>query len=346
MERLGLRGGGARWAEGLDVLGPPAFDVALPSVGAARELLLDRLQVAPDDAADVLSSLPSPDRTPEWWWLLERSVHRLTSSMGDSSHPHYPWPDWVGSGAVSLSRRCFMPHVFLATLPHTREWHRALGIPDDVSWASLVDLGRHMAIHRRSYGAAGVDAAWWLSLCLRGEAFDLGRLQFTHFRLGESDDTPAWYPWTEAESLGEGFRRGDACVAVHIPESGPMTPAACDESFGQAADFFVRYFPVAGQRRRLATCWSWLLDDQLSDWLPEESNIMRFQHRFELVPGWLRSENALTFVFRRPLPSTGVTREFLDSLPARTTLERAIVSHLRAGGEWRSRSGWVDLSAW
>jgi hypothetical protein len=345
LNRLGLRGDEARWVERLDAVGPPPFEVTLPDVAAAGELFA-RLQLAAADAAAVASSLPSPHRTPEWWWLLERSVHRLTISMGDPSRSHGDWPHWVGpEEAVPLDRRCFMPHVFLATVPHTRTWHRALGIPDDVSWASLADLGRHMAIHRRSYGAAGVDAPWWLSLCLRGEAFDLGRLQYTPFELGNSDDSPRWYPWEEAEAMGEGFRRGDACVGVHIPESGPMTPEACDASFRQAGEFFARYFPVRGQSRRLATCWSWLLDDQLADWLPAESNIMRFQHRFELVPGWSRSDNALTFVFRRPLPPDGVTEEFLDTLPVRTALERAIVAHLKAGGEWRTRCGWLDLSA-
>jgi hypothetical protein len=345
VERLGLGGGGVRWAEGLDALGPPPFDVALPGGDAVGELLA-QLNVDPADAADVLASLPSPDGWPEWWWLLERSVHQLTSSMGDPSQSHGGWPDWIGSEqAVPLARRCFMAHVFLATVPHTRVWHLARGIPDDTSWASLQDLGRHMAIHRRTYGATGVDAAWWLSHCLRGESFDLGRLQFTYFELAHGDDTPWWYPWDEAETLGEGFRQGDACIGVHIPESGPMTPEACDESFGQAAAFFPRYFPVPSQSRRLATCWSWLLDDELGNWLPEESNIMRFQRRFELVPGGMPTNDALKFVFRTPIPSEGVNEQFLASLPVRTTLERAIIAHLRASGQWRSCSGWVDLSA-
>jgi hypothetical protein len=346
VERLALHGGGARWAEGLDAIGPLQIDVALPG-GAATERLLERLQVDRADAADVLASLPSADRTPEWWWLLERSVQRLTGALGDPGQLHFGWPDWVASKpAVPLARRCFMAHVFLATVPHTRAWHLARGIPDDVSWASLVDLGRHMAIHRRAYGSTGVDAAWWLSLCLRGEAFDLGRLQFNYFTLGEGDETPPWYAWDVAAGLGEGFRLKDACVGVHIPESGPMTPESCDESFRLAAEFFDRHFPLPGQSRRLATCYSWLLDDQLAAWLPEDSNIVRFQQRFELVPGSLGGDDsALSFVFRKDLPREGATTEFLDALPARTTLERAIVSHLRAGGQWRSRTGWADLSA-
>jgi hypothetical protein len=64
------------------------------------------------------------------------------------------------------------------------------------------------------------------------------------------------------------------------------------------------------------------------------------------VPGSLGGDDsALSFVFRKDLPREGATTEFLDALPARTTLERAIVSHLRAGGQWRSRTGWADLSA-
>ncbi len=342
--RLGLRGGGARWAERLDALGPPTFDVVLPE-GDAAGALLTRLEVDPADAAAVLASLPSPERDPERWWLLERSVHRLTSEMGDPSRSHFDWPDWIGTeDAVPLERRCFMAHVFLATVPHTRAWHAARGIPDDLSWASLADLSRHMAIHRLAFGAAGVDAAWWLSHCLRGEAFDLGRLQFTYFGLGESDGSPGWYPWDEAEARGVGFRRGDACVGVHIPESGPMTPDACEESLRRAAAFFPRYFPAAGQSRRLATCWSWLLDDELGNWLPEDSNIMRFQRRFELAPGGVPTDDALKFVFRVRIPLEGVSAPFLDSLPARTTLQRAIVAHLRAGGRWRSCAGWLDLS--
>ena len=82
-----------------------------------------------------------------------------------------------------------------------------------------------------------------------------------------------------------------------------------------------------------------MLDDQLADWLAPESNILRFQRRFELVPGSIvNDEGILRVMFRVPDPLGQ-----LDSLPQRTRLERAVVSHLKAGGHWRSRSGWVDL---
>ncbi|MGD1011568.1 MAG: acyltransferase domain-containing protein [Acidimicrobiales bacterium] len=327
------------WAKDLEALGEPPYEVTLPAPPEAMEIL-ERLGVPELDAAEVVSTLPWSTSSPEWWWLLERSTLALTQAMDNPDISHFNVPSWVGPDrAYPLQRRCFMAHVFLAVMPHTRAWHRARGIADDISWASLADLGRHMEIHRRMYGSTGVDAAWWLTMSLRAEAFVLGRLQFNWFHLGVGPDVPWWYPPAETEARGEGFRMGDVCVGVHIPESGPITPAACDESLAMAKAFFAQHLRLTDQTRRLGVCWSWLLDDQLAQWLPEQSNIVQFQRRFELVPGALDDDEAiLEFVFRVPDPL-----DHLDVLPQRTTLERAVVAHLRAGGHWRSRSGWVDL---
>jgi hypothetical protein len=119
---------------------------------------------------------------------------------------------------------------------------------------------------------------------------------------------------------------------VHIPEAGPLTPAACDASLRTARPFFEAHFPE--HPFRVATCTSWLLDDQLADHLPATSNIVRFQRRFELVPGALDSDDAFDFVFRRP-------ESAIDELAPRTTLERAIVGHVRGGRRWRLRTGWL-----
>ncbi|MGH9169798.1 MAG: acyltransferase domain-containing protein [Acidimicrobiales bacterium] len=344
-ERLGLDAADRYWVAGLDAAGAPFCGVRIPDAVESAATLA-RIGVAEADAADVIATLPSPVRDPEWWWLLERSVHKIVSEMGEPDKLHVGWPDWTAATpGRPLGQRCFMAHVYLATLPYLGAWHVAHGIPEEVSLASFADLARHMAIHRRVFGEAGVDASWWLTLSLRGEAFDLGRLQFTYFRLGHGDQAVWWYPPEAAAALGSGFLHGDSCIGVHIPEGRPMTPEACDESFALAAAFMQRYFPPpAGQQRRVATCWSWLLDDQLADILPASSNIVRFQRRFELVPGWVPGDESVAeFVWRRQLPSQGPTPEWLDTLPQNTRLERALVAHLRDGGHFRVRSGWLDL---
>jgi hypothetical protein len=130
---------------------------------------------------------------------------------------------------------------------------------------------------------------------------------------------------------------GDFALNVHIPDFlGPITPAACDRSLARAREFFARHFPE--ETYRVATCHSWLLDPQLAEYLPKDSNIVRFQDRFRFAYEKKEAEDDVPvgFVFGDPeLP--------LDGLPRRTTLERAIGDHLRAGRHWYSGHGWFEL---
>ncbi|HEV8064460.1 MAG TPA: acyltransferase domain-containing protein, partial [Acidimicrobiales bacterium] len=265
------------WVRSLADVGPPPFGLALPPPSQAS-LWLAELGVERQDAADIVATMPSPGTDRAWWWLLERSVHRLANEMGDPEPWHVSWPDWTAAVAGrTLAQRCYMAHVYLAMLPVTRAWHASRGVPPEVSQSSFADLARHLAIHRRIFASTGIDNAWWLSLSLRGEVYDLGRLQFTYFNFGSGDQTIWWYPPDEAAERGPGFLAGESCIGVHIPDGSPLTPQACDESFRLAAEFMPVHFPPpAGQERRLATCWSWLLDDQLAAMLPSDSNIVKF----------------------------------------------------------------------
>ena len=138
-----------------------------------------------------------------------------------------------------------------------------------------------------------------------------------------------------AAHVADAFREGEPTLGIHIPESGPLTPEACDDSLAQARPFFSRHFPETPTR--LAICTSWLLDPQLAEYLAPDSNIVRFGRRFTLVgDGYDGDADVLRFVFHRIAPR-------IDDLPQRTTLERAIVAHLRAGKHWRNRTGWVEL---
>ncbi len=335
-EELGLESGspGLWWLRELDELGAPPPELApaelTPAVAAER---LELLGVPEPDAADVLATLPVPGDA--MWWCLERGVHRLTSTMGDPDAYRGIWPSFEGPG-FPLRLRCHVVHVALVVLPFTLAYWERLGIPPDIAVDSLADVSRHMEIHRRMHGTTGIEASWWITLSLRGEIVDLGRLQFNRFTLNVGDESPLWYPEDEAERRGPGFRGGDPCLGVHIPDGPPLGPEAVEDSLRRAGAFFRQYYPV--DQRRVATCLSWLLDDQLSEHLPAGSNIMQFQRRFELVPGWYDGDgNVLQFVFRVSADHP------LDDLPQRTTLERAVVSHLRAGRHWRVRTGWLDL---
>jgi len=322
------------WLRELEAAGPPPGGIELPT-GDELIATLQKLGVADLDLDAIVHAAPAPGRTPEVWWLLERSAHRAIRSVGHTNEANGPWPELPAS--TGAEGRCFWIYSYLATVPYIRRWHVERAIPDDVSWATLADLGRHVARYRRRRGVTGLgrDSTGWLSLHLSGDLYALGRLQFNLYRLRTGPGGPRfWYAEGDTRATEPGFRVGDPALGMHIPEAGPLTPEACDASLQWVRTFFPRYFPE--HTFRLVTCTSWLLDDQLADYLPPTSNMVRFQRRFELLPGAVEyDDDTFWFVFHQP-------PEAIDRLQPRTTLERAIVAHIRAGHHWRVRTGWLE----
>ena len=184
-------------------------------------------------------------------------------------------------------------------------------------------------------GRGGLATPGWLSTHFRGDLYELGRLQFQRTRI----------PVHRVRTVFPDATGELAALNVHIPATGPLTPQACDDAFTRAAGFFARHFPEDGHR--YTVCTSWLLDPQLTAYLPADSNIIGFQQRFQPVPDDEPTDDAgddaavLDLVFhRRPAP---LHRAELDALPQDTTLQRAIVGHLRAGRHWHFRTGWCPL---
>jgi GNAT domain-containint protein/N-acyltransferase family protein len=290
--------------------------------------IFERLAIGEQDQQEILAAWPSPERDREIWRSLERAYEVLVNDLGGLEVlrlPGAPAPSGARTPSAVEStplERYFFVYVFLAALADVRRFHVKRRIPDDVSWATLSDLGRNLVRDRQLLGDGGLRTSGWLTLHFRGSIFELGRLQFNRMKV-------------RAAHVADAFLEGAPALGIHIPESGPLTPESCDDSFAQAQLFFARHFPETPTR--LGICNSWLLDPQLADYLEPESNIMRFQRRFTLVgEGHDGDADILRFVFHRLTPN-------IDDLPQRTTLERGIVAHLREGKHWRSPTGWLEL---
>jgi hypothetical protein len=330
--RLNLPHDLAAWLDSLEAVGPPPVPLDLPRGDAAR-VLLTRLGVNESDVSSIVESLPTAEKQPELWWLLERACHQVLSQIGDwdagSFLPVLP-------KELGIQGECLWIFVFLATAEAIHRWHARQGISDEISWATLADLGLNVARNRRRRGVSGLEFPTWLGLHWRGVLYALGRLQFNPFALRTGPAGPLfWYEGAALEAMSTAFQPGPPVLGVHVPAGSPLDPAACDASFQAAASFFPRFFPQHASR--LAVCTSWLLDEQLADYLPAESNIVRFQRRFELVPGAREDDDGLfLWVFDR-VPAA------LDELQPRTELERTIVRHVRDGHHWRMRTGWLEI---
>lgn len=299
----------------------------LPDADELAEVLVE-LAVPHEDVNELVRMGRRVMDDPELRRFLEHSVDELVRGLGEAEDPVVlPDLDWP-AGAL---QRCFPAYVFVAALPHARAYHRARGIPADVSRRTFADLGRNMAVHRRRYGRAGVQSPRWLTRHFRGELYQLGRLQFERMRYG---------PWNRRAlaAAGPDIASGTPCLSLHVPDFlGPLSPQSCDRSLALAAEFFPRHFPE--EPYQVALCHSWLLDPQLKAYLPADSNIVRFQERFRLAPedGQPEDSEPLQFVF-------GDAELPVDSLPRRTVLERAVGDHLRAGGHWYIGRGWFPLT--
>jgi hypothetical protein len=301
-----------------------ADDVVVPDATTARTRL-DALGVTPAVADHVVDVLPAIARDPNAWWLVTRCTTQLAERV---DAPVFVRPRWP---SLELADDALAPYVyvvaFLLAVPGIERWYRDRGVDDSIMWRTLSDLGVRMRIRARTRGRPGLDTEQrWLTQHFTAQLFQLGRLQFNR---------DGWYYAPELAPLVPLTASGARAVGVHIPEGGPLDPASCDASFAAAVQFFRRYFGSDGFG--VAVCTSWLLDEQLAGYLPADSNIVRFQRRFRTLPRSTPGyEDVRRFVFdeRDPLH---------PDVAARTQLQRAVVEHLRAGGEWRVRTGWVEL---
>ncbi|WP_046470555.1 acyltransferase domain-containing protein [Allosalinactinospora lopnorensis] len=330
VERFELGADMRDWLADTAALPARQSGAVLPPRERASEALAP-FALAGSDEAELVELWPDESWPVELWWLVEYMYARLLSDM---EPPAVHWRHWPPLPHVPDARaRCAPVFAFAAAVPALRAAHRRLGVPREVSAATLADVGRHVAHTRQMFGRIGLETASWIALHFRAGLFELGRLQYEPARLGPRGSV-TWYGRARACSMGPEFEHGAPVLRLHIPADGPLDPAGIEESLAGARCFFRAR---TGVDHPVATCTSWLLDPQLARYLPQRSNIMAFQRRFTLVeqdaPG---DADVFRFVFR-------LAQVRPEQAPQNTRLERAVVRHMRAGREWRVRTGWLRL---
>jgi len=303
-----------------------AAQTASTALRALDDDQLTRFGFRDDDRADLLATIQRAVADADVMQTVETLAAGLRERIGAFDRGADPFAaytgeirdqadaDW-GIGVLPLL-------ALLVTAPDVAAFHVERGIPAEISQASLSDLGQQTWVHRRTYdGAFGLHTFGWMTVAWSGALYWLGRLQFN---LTRSDLAGS------SESATGGW-----VISTHIPESGPLTPEAVADSFGRARAFFGRYFP--DYPTTLFHCSSWLLDPQLTEVLSPNSNMAAFQQLWELHGEPHEGDpDAIFFVFRR---RGDVDR---STLPQQTSLERAIVARLQAGGHWYVRQGTID----
>lgn len=117
---------------------------------------------------------------------------------------------------------------------------------------------------------------------------------------------------------------GEPALTIHIPSDADFSPASIDASLAAAKKMFVASFPEYRGTRII--CDSWLLSPTLRTLLPETSNIVAFQDRFEIVSVNDTRNACLNWIFKVEGDVDFAT------LPENTSLQRRAKAHLLAGG--------------
>lgn len=232
-------------------------------------------------------------------------------SMEDEGHPI----DGAGRGYGTLAIL-----ALAAGVDAVRAYHASRGVPDATSWETLADLGQQVRVHRETYGEFGLHTYSWLCTAWCGALYGLGRLQFNLY----------WYVPREGAAGGVEPRW---VLSTHIPGTGPLDPAAVDDSFRRAVAFFAEHFPDFPTSEFY--CSSWLLDPRMG-LLDQRSNTARFQARWAMEDeGRPDDSAAIFFLWRR----RGEVEP--SDLPIDSSLRRLVVAEITAGRPWRAVSGLI-----
>jgi hypothetical protein len=288
-----------------------------------------------------------------YWALYEASAFSLPPNSPAIREGIRHWP--LLRTALGEHAGLFYLLVQLAGLPTVEDIHRRHNVPPQVTRETLHDVVRWADWeYRAEQGEWGLypKRLTWLRNHFAGELYHLVRLQFQFgrlwpgFRAFRHRQTGAVAALTEDGALVDPSGRvaagmpaldpaeweqvlapGDPVLHLHIPSGSPMDFALCGDSLREAMRFFPRHFPQ--QPWAAFACSSWLLDPTLATFLPETSNIVQLQREVYLLPSASSGNSTMERVFGR-VPAT---REELAALPRDTTLRRAIVDHLLAGGQ-------------
>ncbi len=160
----------------------------------------------------------------------------------------------------------------LCCLPILKVRYAEAGIGEDIFYNTCDDLRCKLGECIECRGVPGTFVASWYNGILAMEIFGLGRFEY---ELWEHDEEDYIAP------CGKALRHGDPEINFHIPSSGvPITDEARLDSYKRAYEFYKDKL-VGGVA--FFRCNSWLLYPDHREFLPENSNILRFMDDFDIV---------------------------------------------------------------
>ena len=190
-----------------------------------------------------------------------------------------------------------------------RETYDQLGISEEIYIATMGAFSRFVRENMESYGFYGFTRESWTTRQVSGTLLRIGQMEY------------------EIKTVND-----EKMVAFHIPTDVDFRPQVLRPSVKEGIAEIFRLFPDYADAT--VYCQSWLMSPLLKDFLPEGSNILKFQEMFDMEPEGIPSKLLLTWVFKNPkLPP--------EDYPEDTSLQRKLKKFLLEGGEFLDGRGYL-----
>ena len=145
----------------------------------------------------------------------------------------------------------------------------------------------------------------WGSFFMKGNLIQIGRLQY------ENDDNPL--------KIKKYINGNCNFVYIHIPKGENLNEEDVIDSFSNVDKYIRKYYKESLDKKIVYYTESWLLSPELKEILPNSSNIIKFQNKFNIVEYEENIEDFLNFVFDDVLDNIKY-----DELPENTSLQKAL----------------------
>lgn len=216
-----------------------------------------------------------------------------------------------------------------AYLPTVYDKYREKKISDKIFYDTMSDIKIWIDDHKERTGEDGLDELNWIMHHMLMGIFRLGRLQFQKF---------FWYSKFVYEKNGVKIDFGDKIINMHIPRGEKLDYDACVESVEMSQEFFKEYFPDFPRDKYM--CNSWLLYSRNKEFMPQNSNILKFGTLFDVAYEKEEAHSTYLWLFGVKLKNADLMKNkkntgsygFTDMLPQKNALQKSTVEYIKNGG--------------
>lgn len=231
---------------------------------------------------------------------------------------------------VTLKQEPMMKLALIyAFLPVIYDRYKKKNISDEVFYDTMTDIKIWIDDHKARTNEDGLFELHWIMHHMNMNIFKIGRLQYQKC---------IWYFKPAKTRDGVKLNFGDKILNMHIPRGEKLIYEDCVKSVDMAKEFFSEFFPEFPNNKYM--CFSWLLYPGNKNFMPEGSNILKFQSMFEILVEkeepqppylWLygvKLKNADLMKNKKETGSYG----FTDQLPQKSSLQKSTIDYIKNGG--------------